>query len=70
MKPSATSRCVYCKKRKAVTWGGHVLLGKVKVVAGWCRLHELKIPGFSGHFSRWMIPRADVEQARRDERRT
>lgn len=47
-----TTRCVYCIKRKATIWTGHVLKSKEKILAGWCSkcIEKARTGGFSGHW--------------------
>ena len=53
MKSRKTRWCVYCLKRKAIEWGGHVILNtREKVLAGWCSRHTSQSSitlGFVGH---------------------
>lgn len=48
MADSRTLMCVYCLKKKAVSWGGYVKDGRKKVMAGWCGRHA-RMAGFVGH---------------------
>lgn len=48
-----TTCCVRCGK-PARMWSGHILLGKHKVVAGWCLKGCLDVKGFVGHHHEWM----------------
>lgn len=51
-----TKFCIYCLKKKAVSWGGHVLRDKERLLAGWCTVCLAKtIPlGFMGHYKKKM----------------
>lgn len=51
-----TKRCVYCRKKPAKIWTGHVLRGKQKIVAGWCSKKCQSKPGFVGYYS-WRLGR-------------
>ena len=47
-----TTNCVYCGK-PATILSGHVLSGRKKIIAGWCKKHgdSTKLPaGFMGHY--------------------
>ena len=50
MADSRTVMCVYCLKKKAVSWGGYVKDGRKKVMAGWCGRHANELDkAFAGH---------------------
>lgn len=55
-----TTQCVYCLKRPATHWHGHVVRLDRKgyqrhVLAGWCETHHDNLPaGFSGIHSEAM----------------
>ena len=62
MPDSRTTMCVYCLKKKAVKWGGHVKTGKHRVMAGWCSRHSPDKPiGFVGHLRDDMILQFDAK---------
>lgn len=48
-----TKNCVYCLKRSATSWCGHVLKDEEKLLAGWCHLHSPGT-GFVGHYKKNM----------------
>ncbi len=52
-----TTKCVYCLKRPAKVYGGHVRKGGGYVLAGWCNLHlpiaELT-HAYKGWFGHWV----------------
>lgn len=54
-----TKKCVRCGKT-AKRWGGHVLRGREKIIAGWCSQRCYKNPGFVGHWKKNMGQEADV----------
>ena len=49
-----TIQCVRCMKRPAKMWAGHVLRGKQKIIAGWCKRCDYMKPGFRGHWQHLM----------------
>ena len=52
-----TKRCVYCLKKPAKIWTGHVIRGKEVIVAGWCSRkcqNKGSQPGYSGRYNWWM----------------
>jgi hypothetical protein len=51
-----TKMCVYCLKRRAVSWVGHVVEQNtgIRIIAGWCEVHRYAPDGFVGHFKRKM----------------
>lgn len=52
-----TTKCVRCFK-PAKLWGGHVLRGREKILAGWCSQACAKVSGFTGqHTSKMGLSR-------------
>ena len=55
-----TTHCVRCFAKKLYTVTGYVLLGKEKVLAGWCR-ECFEMQGFCGHYRPEMGAQLDNE---------
>lgn len=55
-----TSKCVYCLKKPAKIWSGHVVRGKKTITAGWCGRYcqHRGEQGFSGHY-KWRMRRKE-----------
>lgn len=56
-----TRMCIYCLKKKATIFGGHVKSGRKVVTAGWCRsCFARDHSGFVGHYLPAMKAEEDV----------
>lgn len=56
-----TTHCVRCFAKKLHMVVGHVLLGKEKILAGWCR-KCLDRQGFRGHYRPEMGAKLDQDE--------
>lgn len=56
-----TKYCVYCLKRPAKVWSGHVLRYGKHILAGWCRrCNRRNKDGFFGQY-KWRMGRENNE---------
>ena len=49
-----TKICVYCLKRPATVWSGHLLRKGKGITAGWCSRCPRLAQGFVGHWRKKM----------------